>query len=376
MCLIAWHWQPNDDTPLVLLANRDEFYARPTRALAQWANSPVIAGQDLEGGGTWLGVTPQGRVAMLTNVREASVPNAPQSRGELVTRWLQGDTDWQAFAHGVQAELYSGFNLVLGDLARGEWAWISNRRPSVGDAITLGSVVGRPLATGIYGLSNAALDTPWPKTVRLKRAMQSVVDQSTSALTGEWRKPLLSALLDRRQASAELLPTTGAPRVWEQALSSPFVDFAERRYGTRSSLLVCASTDEVQMEEWTHERSGALPATDSRWPTVFGVVGGAAVGAHGVVHPPPAVAQARVALRGRARERRAARTVMHECFERITAWLAPLIPFTMEEAWAQRFPEAGSNCLRVFPETPAAWRNAARIVPRTDVNYLACALKP
>lgn len=274
MCLIAFAIGAVPGYPLLIAANRDEHLDRPTLPLHAWQldnGTPVVAGRDQHAGGTWLGVTPQGRVAMLTNVREASVPNAPQSRGELVTRWLQGDMDWQAFAYGVQAHLFSGFNLVLGDLARGEWAWISNRRPGAGDAITLGSVVGRPLATGIYGLSNAALDTPWPKTVRLKRAMQSVVDQSTSALTGEWRKPLLSALLDRRQAAAELLPTTGAPRVWEQALSSPFVDFAERRYGTRSSLLVCASADEVQMEEWTHERTAPTEQTEAasdtgRWP--------------------------------------------------------------------------------------------------------------
>jgi uncharacterized protein with NRDE domain len=274
MCLIAFAIGMVPGHPLLIAANRDEHLDRPTLPLHAWQldnGTSVVAGRDQHAGGTWLGVTPQGRVAMLTNVREASVPNAPQSRGELVTRWLQGDTDWQAFAHGVQAHLFSGFNLVLGDLARGEWAWISNRRPGADETITLGSVVGRPLAAGVYGLSNAALDTPWPKTVRLKQAMLSVVDQSTSALAGEWRKPLLSTLLDRRQADAESLPTTGAPRVWEQALSSPFVDFAERRYGTRSSLLVCASADEVQMEEWTHQRAAPAEHTEaaseaSRWP--------------------------------------------------------------------------------------------------------------
>lgn len=282
MCLIAFAIGAVPGHPLLIASNRDEHLARPTLPLHAWqlANgTPVVAGRDQHAGGTWLGITPQGRVAMLTNVREAGAHNAPQSRGELVTRWLQGTQPWESFAQGVSADLYSGFNLVLGDLARGDWAWISNRRPGAGNEQaleTLGSLVGRPLAAGVYGLSNAALDTPWPKTLQLKQALLSVVARSATALAADWRKPLLAALLDRRQAAADALPSTGAPRVWEQALSSPFVDFAQRDYGTRSSLLVCASADEVQMEEWTHERTAAKVATEateangpsdgSRWP--------------------------------------------------------------------------------------------------------------
>ncbi len=273
MCLIAFAIGVVPGHPLLVASNRDEHLARPTLPLHAWqlANgTPVVAGRDQHAGGTWLGITPQGRVAMLTNVREAGVLNAPQSRGELVTRWLQGTRRWDDFARAVDAGQYSGFNLVLGDLGRGEWAWISNRRPGQGDTQpleALGSVVGRPLTAGVYGLSNAALDTPWPKTLLLKQALWSVVERSTTALATDWRKPLLSALLDRRQAAADALPSTGAPRVWEQALSSPFVDYAERHYGTRSSLLVCASADEVQLEEWTHERTANTGASDGgRWP--------------------------------------------------------------------------------------------------------------
>lgn len=274
MCLIAFAIGAVPGHPLLIASNRDEHLERPTLPLHAWqlANgTPVVAGRDQHAGGTWLGITPQGRVAMLTNVREAGVLNAPQSRGELVTQWLQGSQPWEDFALGVEAGLYSGFNLVLGDLGTSEWAWISNRPPGEREAQTveaLGSVVGRPLAAGVYGLSNAALDTPWPKTRRLKQALQSVVDRSGTDLPADWRKPLLSALLDRRQAAADALPSTGAPRVWEQALSSPFVDYAQRHYGTRSSLLVCASADEVQMEEWTHERSATPDEADAsrRWP--------------------------------------------------------------------------------------------------------------
>lgn len=274
MCLIAFAIGAVPGHPLLIASNRDEHLERPTLPLHAWqlANgTPVVAGRDQHAGGTWLGITPQGRVAMLTNVREAGVLNAPQSRGELVTQWLQGTQPWEDFALGVQAGLYSGFNLVLGDLGTSEWAWISNRPPGESEPQTveaLGCVVGRPLAAGVYGLSNAALDTPWPKTRRLKQALQTVVDRSATDLPADWRKPLLSALLDRRQAAADALPSTGAPRVWEQALSSPFVDFSQRHYGTRSSLLVCASVNEVQMEEWTHERSATQDEVDAsrRWP--------------------------------------------------------------------------------------------------------------
>lgn len=264
MCLIAFALDAVPGHPLLIAANRDEHLDRPTLPLHAWRlpnGAPVVAGRDQHAGGTWLGVTPAGRVAMLTNVREAGVPNAPQSRGELVTRWLEGRQDWRAFARDVQAHHHSGFNLVLGDLVRAEWAWISNRKPAPGDPLTfetIGTVLGRPLAPGVYGLSNAALDTAWPKTRQLKQALQTVVANSAEALTPHWRKPLISALLDRRQVAADVLPATGAPRAWEQALSSPFVDFAERRYGTRSSLLVCATSSDVEMEEWTHDHR-AIP---------------------------------------------------------------------------------------------------------------------
>lgn len=277
MCLIVFALDALPGCRLLVAANRDEHLDRPTQPLHAWRldnGTPVVAGRDLHAGGTWLGVTPAGRVAMLTNVREALVGNAPQSRGELVTGWLQGDQPWPDFAQGIAAERYSGFNLVLGDLRRGEWVWLSNR-PADGATQLAPGLVSRMLPPGVYGLSNAALDTPWPKTLRLKQAMHSVVDRAETQLPPDWRQPLLATLLDRRQAPVEALPHTGAPRVWEQALSSPFVDYADRRYGTRSSLLLQAGDDEVVMEEWSHERGDgaaptlaapATPTADGRWP--------------------------------------------------------------------------------------------------------------
>ncbi|MFM8339287.1 MAG: NRDE family protein, partial [Fluviibacter sp.] len=118
MCLIAWRWQPADETPLVLLANRDEFYARPTRALAQWPDSPVMAGQDLEGGGTWLGVTASGKLAALTNYRDpAMMEDGRPSRGALVQGFLEGSLDSEAYLNELAryAHQYNPFNLLVFD---------------------------------------------------------------------------------------------------------------------------------------------------------------------------------------------------------------------------------------------------------------------
>ena len=280
MCLIAFALRPETSCPLLVAANRDEHFDRPTQALHLWTlpgGTPVAAGRDLSAGGTWLGVTPAGRVAMLTNVREAQAHSGPHSRGELVTAWLQGRENWTSFAAQLQAGRYSGFNLVVGDLLQGGWAWITNRpteatqtepRPSE----PAPGLWARGLTPGVYGLSNAGLDTPWPKTVRLTQAMHAVVDQlpgedARPALPPNWRSTLLSGLLDRRPAPWESLPRTGAPMAWEHALSSPFVDYTERRYGTRSSLLLHTLGNEVTLEEWTHERPAAAPApASSPWP--------------------------------------------------------------------------------------------------------------
>lgn len=263
MCLIAFALNARADRPLLIAANRDEHLDRPTQPLHGWrlpAGTPVVAGRDRHAGGTWLGATPNGRIAMLTNVREwpVVVDNADLSRGELVTGWLDGSLDWAGFAQGVDGQRYNGFNLVVGDLTQGQWAWLSNR-----GGARAGELVAQALGDGVYGLSNAALDTPWAKTVQLKSAVQQSL-----AVPADWRQPLLDALLDETKAAAQELPHTGAPRAWEQALSSPFVDYAERRYGTRSSTLVNLSARGLELEEWTHQRPEPVAPEPGRerWP--------------------------------------------------------------------------------------------------------------
>ncbi|RZL37259.1 MAG: NRDE family protein, partial [Rubrivivax sp.] len=161
MCLAAFALNAHPRFPLVIAANRDEFFARAAAPMAWWVDRPdVLAGRDLSAGGTWFGLTRAGRLALLTNVREPGrqIAEAP-SRGALVVDWLGSDESAPAFAHRL-ADGYNGFNLITADLARHDWHWLSNR-----------TATPFALGTGIHALSNAALDAPWPKTVGLRSAM-------------------------------------------------------------------------------------------------------------------------------------------------------------------------------------------------------------
>jgi uncharacterized protein with NRDE domain len=251
MCLIAFAIGASARWPLVIASNRDEFLDRPTLPLARWrsdAGTEIISGRDLRAGGTWLGLTPGGRLAMLTNVRGPASLSGEKSRGELVTRWLDSGVDAAAFMAQIDAEAYGGFNLVLGNFASGAWHWLSNK-PGPG-------LESSALAPGVYGLSNGALDTPWPKTLGLKKALHSALAASgEQALEAE----LMAALKDRRRADRENLPATGVPLALEEALSSAFVDFPDHGYGTRCStvLLACADTNgglgwDLAVQEVTH----------------------------------------------------------------------------------------------------------------------------
>ena len=279
MCLIAFALNMRDDCPLLLASNRDEFWQRPTLPLAAWTlpgGATVYSGRDQRAGGTWLGFSPSGRVAMLTNVRNGEPDEAPRSRGELVTRWLAGPgetPDWQALTGDHKAGDYGGFNLVLGDLRDGHWLWLSNRPDHVGSAgdplPVNGGWHGLHLRPGVYGLSNAGLDTPWPKTRQLKAATAQaldLLDQAASGANESWRHTLLNALLDRRLAPDPELPSTGIPLERERQLSSPFVHMPDAGYGTRSSLIArwhaSAEGGQLELEEWTHA-PGQTPARDA-----------------------------------------------------------------------------------------------------------------
>ena len=281
MCLIAFAIGASARWPLVLASNRDEFFARPTQPLSRWGGAngaETISGRDLRAGGTWLGASPTGRVAWVTNVREAHPAAAPLSRGELVLSWLhsrQSATDWmQGLA--LQCSFYAGFNLVIGDLPSNEWHWLSNQAPLADGS--LGWHTQR-LPPGIHGLSNASLDTPWPKTTALKHVLaQHLADSSPAQL----EEALWAALADPQRAPPDALPRTGVPKELEEGLSSAFVRLPG--YGTRSSTLLFASVAEaelrkdraaarqwhVQLEERTHAApvESMAPVGDSHEDTL------------------------------------------------------------------------------------------------------------
>jgi uncharacterized protein with NRDE domain len=247
MCIVVFHWAPETDAPLALAANRDEFFARPTAAMHWWPDGNVLAGRDLKSGGTWMGVTRTGRFALVTNVRDPSLrkSNAP-SRGNIVSGFLESETDAQMFLQTIasRGHAYEGFNLVCGSLAR-----------SARELWFLNSVEQMPrrLTHGTYALSNATLDTPWPKTKRIKAVFAEIMNTKIS----EENLAAIDALLtDATHADNAALPNTGVPIEWERALSSIFIRHRDASgeivYGTRSSSQLHVNFDGVYVHETTH----------------------------------------------------------------------------------------------------------------------------
>ncbi|MDF2488691.1 MAG: hypothetical protein K0S77_1313 [Pseudomonas sp.] len=219
MCLIVFAWRPGNALPLVVAANRDEFHARPAQALAAWEDAPgVYAGRDLEAGGTWLGVGPGGRFAALTNIRDPQQPQGARSRGELVAAYLRGELGVEAYLDQVahRSAQYSGFNLLIGDTLQLGYLHAQDRAP-------------RLLEAGVYGLSNAGLDTPWPKLLRAREGLREVLDDPRP-------QRLMDLLADDTQVADAELPQTGVGLATERLLSSVFI--ASQNYGTRASTVL------------------------------------------------------------------------------------------------------------------------------------------
>ncbi|MBX6319670.1 NRDE family protein [Pigmentiphaga sp.] len=247
MCLIAFAWDPRGPTTLLFVANRDEFYARPTAPADWWPDLPDIwAGRDLAAGGTWMGITRQGRFAAITNYREAGRhdPHAP-SRGKLVTDFLAADCSPAAYLRQLskRAEPYNGFNLLVGDLfARTPSLWyLSHRRGYP-------ATPPEALTAGVYGLSNAMLDTPWPKVVRTTAALATL--KAADARTPAY----LQMLSDTTIADDAELPSTGISIERERALSAAFIVTPD--YGTRAQTVLQVTRDgRVEASERSFENA-------------------------------------------------------------------------------------------------------------------------
>jgi uncharacterized protein with NRDE domain len=242
MCLIAMGLDVSRRFPLVVAANRDELFDRPAARLAWWQpeGSPVsiLSGRDLQAGGTWLGLTAQGRLALVTNVRKAKLldPEAP-SRGQIVPAWLRGDLHADQFWPHVALAGHAPFNLIAADFRAGDCFWASGEAHHP-----------KRIEKGIIGLSNGMLDEPWPKVQALKSAMQRGIN--TAASTDALANHLFAALADRSLAPDAALPHTGVDREMERFLSAAFIRSPDGRYGTRCSTLVI--TERVAKRLVTH----------------------------------------------------------------------------------------------------------------------------
>lgn len=261
MCLIVFAIDSHPRYPFVLAANRDELYARPTEPLHEWASAPearapqVIAGRDLEAGGTWLGITRTRRFAAITNVREG-VQREPmqRSRGELTRDFLLGTQSAAEYAAQVYRDgaHYAGFNLLLGDFFPDGSASIyycSNR-----------GEIPRALGTGIYGLSNDSLDTPWPKVVGAKAELRELLNHEPSPAA------LLRILADTRKPLDAELPDTGVGLELERRFSTRFI--ASDEYGTRASTaLTIDKSGAVEISEQNFGNHGTPIGTliTQRW---------------------------------------------------------------------------------------------------------------
>jgi uncharacterized protein with NRDE domain len=248
MCLILFAHRVNPRLPLIVAANRDEFYARPAASAAFWQDHPhVLGGRDLEKGGTWLASAADGRWAAVTNYRDPAAAAGGRSRGELVAAYVTGTIGPRDYAATVEAESQSfpPFNLLLGDSR--QVVYVSNRSDPV----------SRIVSQGLYGLSNHLLDTPWPKVTQARQRFGTLLQSEERSLVSG----LFELLAEKQCAPDHALPTTGISLEWERLLSAPFI--VAPGYGTRASTVLVFRDDGSALFEERSFAEGGAP-TDTR----------------------------------------------------------------------------------------------------------------
>ncbi|MBW2514403.1 MAG: NRDE family protein [Deltaproteobacteria bacterium] len=240
MCLIVFAYRSVPGYRLILAANRDEFYNRPTRPLACWDDaSGILAGRDIKAGGTWLGITRAGRIAAITNYREVTSnrEDAP-SRGDLVRDFLIGNSTPQDYLKTVRdkGQAYNGFNLIVGDT--NDLLYFSNKNENI-----------RYIRPGVHGLSNHLLDTPWPKVIQGTSRFYSWMNEKKDFSTED----IFTLLADPSTPSDEELPNTGVGLEWERILSPIFI--TSDIYGTRcSSIILWTYAGQITFLERTYDK--------------------------------------------------------------------------------------------------------------------------
>ena len=240
MCLITFAYHQHPEYPLIMVANRDEFYARPTLDMNYWEDrSDILAGIDLEQRGTWLGVNKAGKFTAVTNYREGkNTETALKSRGHLTRHFLTHEVSAEDYLQELQisGSQFGGFNLLLGD--QNGLYYCSNK-----------GAESRRLEPGLYGLSNAHLETDWPKVVQAKQHLQALLQNDISI------DALVSVLRSTQMAEDKNLPNTGISYEWEKQLSSCFIN--TEGYGTRATTVLMQNKEGViQLAEFRFNQSG------------------------------------------------------------------------------------------------------------------------
>lgn len=247
MCLLTFAYQTNKRFPFVFAANRDEYYDRPTLFAHEWKEDPnVIGGRDLKKGGTWLGFTKEGKIAALTNVRDSfkhsGIPF--QSRGFIARDYLTSNTSAQLFMERLiqTANEFDGYNLVFGSYH--DLYYYTNRMEK-----------GEKLKPGYYMLSNGQMNSNWPKAVKVRTHLQSVLEREKDVET--IMKKLLVTMQDEERFPDEQLPDTGVGIEWERILSPIFIN--GKSYGTRATtVIVCTDQGESFFREWNYGPKGTF----------------------------------------------------------------------------------------------------------------------
>lgn len=229
MCILFFAIKQHPKYPVIICANRDEFHQRPTQSMHWWEGKNVLAGKDLQAGGTWLGLNKNKRFAALTNFRQPHlIDNNKQSRGDLVLQALAQSNDEMTDKLANSRSLYNGFNLVFGELDNLQCFDSVNN-------------IQQSLTAGFHSLCNGALDDIWPKMALGQQQLADAIQHNAPSLTAQAQSTLniekLFALMQNsQQALSEYLPKTGLPLDWEQLLSSIFIISPE--YGTRTTNII------------------------------------------------------------------------------------------------------------------------------------------